>query len=104
MKKIIIMFLTITAILMSFTACTNSEIVNYNLNKEADKFNVYRRITVTNARTDTIMMQVEGYMSLSNNSSNELVVTVRTGEDVMRWWVGDDPNQITLEDYMGELI
>ena len=27
-----------------------------------------------------------------------------SGEDVMRWWVGDDPNQITLEDYMGELI
>ena len=21
-----------------------------------------------------------------------------TGEDVMRWWVGDDPRQITLED------
>lgn len=81
MKKKIIMLLTIMAIFMSFTACTDSEIVNYNLNKEADKFNVYRRITVTNARTDTIMMQVEGYMSLSNNVSGELVVTVRTGED-----------------------
>lgn len=23
----------------------------------------------------------------------------RTGEDVMRWWVGDDPNQITFEDF-----
>ena len=26
----------------------------------------------------------------------------RDGESVMRWWVGDDPNQITLEDYMRE--
>ncbi len=24
----------------------------------------------------------------------------KTGEDVMRWWVGDDPAQITFEDYM----
>lgn len=39
------------------------------------------RITVTNARTDTIMLQAEGYMSLANNASNELVVTVKTGED-----------------------
>lgn len=25
--------------------------------------------------------------------------TWQTGEDVMRWWCGDDPRQITLEDY-----
>lgn len=24
----------------------------------------------------------------------------KDGESVMRWWVGDDPLQITLEDYM----
>ena len=55
--------------------------MNYNLSKEANEFNVYRKITVTNARTGTIMLQAEGYMSLSNNSDNELVVTIRTGED-----------------------
>lgn len=27
----------------------------------------------------------------------------RTGEDVMRWWVGDDPNQITFEDFEKEV-
>lgn len=68
---------------MALCMCSRStaDTVNYNLNKEADEFNVYRRITVTNARTDTIMMQAEGYMSLGNNSSNELVVTFKTGED-----------------------
>lgn len=68
---------------MALCMCSYStaDTVNYNLNKEADEFNVYRRITVTNARTDTIMMQAEGYMSLGNNSSNELVVTFKTGED-----------------------
>ena len=62
------------------TACSTASTVNYNLNKEADEFNVYRKITVTNARTDTIMLQAEGYMSLSNNSSDELVMTIKTGE------------------------
>ena len=26
----------------------------------------------------------------------------RDGEHVMRWWLGDDPNQITLFDYADE--
>ena len=55
--------------------------MNHNLSKDADEFNVYRKITVTNARTDTIMLQAEGYMALSNNRSNELVVTIKTGKD-----------------------
>lgn len=55
--------------------------VNHNLSKDANEFNIYRRITVTNARTDTVMLQAEGYMALSNNGSNELVVTVKTGQD-----------------------
>ena len=46
-----------------------------------NEFNIYRRITVTNARTDTVMLQAEGYMALGNNSSNELVVTIKTGDD-----------------------
>ena len=58
-----------------------STTVNHNLSKDADEFNLYRKITVTNARTDTIMLQAEGYMSLSNNSDNELVVTIKTGEN-----------------------
>jgi hypothetical protein len=55
--------------------------VNYKLFREANDFNVYRRITVMNTRTDEIMMQMEGYISLSNNDTNELVITMKTGED-----------------------
>lgn len=80
-SKIILIALLTTVMAMGVCGCSTADTVNYNLNKEANEFNVYRRITVTNARTDTIMMQAEGYMSLSNNSSNELVVTFKTGED-----------------------
>lgn len=63
------------------TGCSTAHTVNHNLSKEANEFNVYRKITVTNARTDTIMLQAEGYMSLNNNSNNELVITIKTGKD-----------------------
>lgn len=81
MKKKIMVLLLCVSIVIGLSACSTADTVNHNLNKDANEFNVYRRITVTNARTDTIMLQVEGYMSLSNNSSNELVVTIKTGED-----------------------
>lgn len=79
-KKVLAIFLGIS-IALGVAGCSTANTVNHNLSKEANEFNVYRRITVTNARTDTIMLQAEGYMSLGNNSSNELVVTIKTGED-----------------------
>lgn len=84
MKKLYKTFLAVVmmfVMMLCMCSCSTADTVNYNLNKEADEFNVYRRITVTNARTDMIMMQAEGYMSLSNNSANELVVTFKTGEN-----------------------
>lgn len=79
-KRIIAITLAISAV-VGAVGCTTADTVNYNLLKDANEFNVYRRITVTNARTDTVMLQAEGYMSLSNNSNNELAVTIKTGED-----------------------
>ena len=81
MKKKLVAVLLSLSVMCGVYGCSTADTVNHNLSKEANEFNVYRRITVTNARTDTIMLQAEGYMSLSNNASNELVVTVKTGED-----------------------
>ena len=67
------------------TSCgTDADKVNYNLNKQADHFEVERRVTVYNARTDTVILQVEGYLSLSNNDSGELVITCKTGADTYK--------------------
>lgn len=78
MKKLIATLLA-TAILL--TGCNSASRVSHNLSREANEFNVYRRLTVMNARTDTVMLEVSGYMALSNNDANELIVTIRTGED-----------------------
>lgn len=81
MKKIIALILALVCVLgaISLCSCTAAENVNHNLNMAADNFEVLRKITVYNARTDLIIMEMEGYMSLSNNSTNELVVTCKTG-------------------------
>nr|DAH45896.1 MAG TPA: protein of unknown function DUF5016 [Bacteriophage sp.] len=79
-KMILIAMLVLVGVVLSGCVRTSTT-VNHNLSKDADEFNLYRKITVTNARTDTIMLQAEGYMSLSNNSNNELVVTIKTGEN-----------------------
>lgn len=81
MKKIISIIIAMALICtcFAFTSCTAANNVNYNLSQAADNFEVCRRITVYNARTDLIVMEMEGYMSITNNSTSELVVTCKTG-------------------------
>ena len=82
MKKFFALFLCFIILgtcCLSLASCTAADNVNHNLSQAADNFQVLRKITVYNARTDLIVMEMEGYMSLSNNSTNELVVTCMTG-------------------------
>jgi hypothetical protein len=80
-RKMAAAILSMILSIILLCGCSTATAVNYNLSKEANEFNVYRRLTVTNARTDTIMLQAEGYMSINNNEENELVVTIKTGEN-----------------------
>ena len=79
MKKIICILLITIMALACFASCSSADNVNHNLSQAADNFEVLRKITVYNARTDLIVMEMEGYMSLSNSSTNELVVTCMSG-------------------------
>lgn len=75
MKKRLIALLATGLIACTvLTGCTEVEKVQYNISKEADNFNVTRKLTVINARTDTILLELVGTFSLSNNDTNELEV------------------------------
>lgn len=74
MKKFLAMLLALLMVMVCLTGCTESEQVNYNISKEADNFNVTRRLTVINARTDTVLLEMIGTFALKNNSSSELEV------------------------------
>lgn len=74
--KRVIAFVMAVLLACSLSACTEAERVNHNINQSADNFNVTRRLQVINARTDTPLFELIGNFSLSNNSDNELVITV----------------------------
>lgn len=71
-------FLLLCAALL-LVGCSEADKVNANISQQADYFECERKITVYNARTDMIVLEAEGYMSISNNNSGELVCTVKTG-------------------------
>lgn len=82
MKKKIILIAMILIMAATMFGCREANRVSYNLGKEADNFNVTRRITVFNIRTDTVLMQMTGRISLQNNSHSELVVLVEVEKGV----------------------
>lgn len=49
--------------LVCTTGCRESNRVSYNVSKEADSFNVTRRITVFNLRSDKVLWQMTGNFS-----------------------------------------
>lgn len=95
MKKRMALLLAAIMLIASLAGCTTREAdkVNHNMNVAADNFSCERRITVYNARTDKIILYAEGYMSISNNSSSELVVTCKVGANEYK------KNYIYLNDY-----
>lgn len=78
--KIVAVALVAVALLVGLSGCREADRVSHNIGKEADNFNVYRRLTVINARTDTVLMTMEGTFSLRNNNTSELEVIVEVAD------------------------
>lgn len=93
MKKISVIITVMVMASILLTGCTEADRVNANISKQADYFECERKITVYNARTDMIILEAEGYMSISNNANGELVCTVKTGPNEYK------KNYIYLNEY-----
>lgn len=66
--KLVIVVIGLIAIVLFalFTCgCTEANKVSQNIAKEADNFNVYRRVVIINTRTDKPEFEIIGKMSLS---------------------------------------
>lgn len=92
MKSKIAIFVLLVCMLL-LIGCSEADKVNANISQQADYFGCERRITVYNARTDMVILEVEGYMSISNNDKGELVCTVKTGPNEYK------KNYVYLNDY-----
>ena len=77
--KIIILF---ALCLLMLSSCNReAQKVSRNISKNADNFNVTRRLTVFNMRTDKCIMTMTGKMSIQNEGNNEIAVIVEIDRD-----------------------
>ena len=81
-KKIAAVLILFSIILGCVGCGTEAERVSYNVSQEADNFNVVRRLTVLNARSDKPMFELIGNFSIEvDNNDNQLEVVCETGKN-----------------------
>ena len=83
-KKIVCLVMVVVLILSCCVGClgTEADNVSYNVSHEADNFNVVRRLTVLNARTDKPMYELIGAFSIKTDNEDgqlEVICEVENG-------------------------
>lgn len=102
-KKVLKLALVALTSTILMTGCTQADMVRHNITQEADSFSVVRRITVFNTRTDKVLLQMTGIMSLKTNSdTKELNVIVKDGDNYYKHmiYLNDDTTYV-MEDIGG---
>jgi len=111
MKKIVAVLFAVVMMTI-FSGCTEADQVSYNVSQEADNFNVIRRLTVLNARTDKPMFELVGAFSFTLES-NRIIAIVETGPGeykkhsvgLTEWtlWVVEDISGAEVDKYRYEV-
>lgn len=75
------------------SACTSdADVVNENLAKEADNFQVNRRTVFYNGITGEWILEVEGFCSVDMTDPSRYSVTCKTGDAYKKHLVGKSDN------------
>ena len=79
--KISLILLLVTAIIFGscglLTACREADRASYNISREADNFNIVRRVTVIDCINGDVLFQMSGRMSIyADTEDNQLEITV----------------------------
>ena len=85
MKKFIAIITTAVIMISGglFTGCTQAPLVSQNISKEADNFNIIRRLTVLNARTDKPLFELIGAFSFTLEE-NRIIAIVEVGDGIYK--------------------
>lgn len=110
-KKITLIMLIIVLV-VTLAGCRQADRVSHNVSKEADNFNVIRRLTVLNARTDKPMFELVGVFAFELQD-NRIIATVKTGPNeykkhsvgLTEWtlWVVEDIGGAKVDEYKYEV-
>ena len=78
-----------------YAGCEKSDRVNWNIRREANNFNVYRRVVAVNTRLNETLFAVEGYISINVDTDGDLNVTIQTGDDEYKMFYAHLGNDVT---------
>lgn len=111
-KKIRLMCLVIVMASVMFIGCTEADKVSSNVSQQADNFNVIRRLTVLNARSDKPLFELVGAFSFTLEN-NRIIAVVETGPNEYKkhsiglndWtlWVVEDVSGVEVDKYHYEV-
>lgn len=85
--KILIVLILVITPLTFMVGCGKADIVRNNIQKEADNFTVYRKMTFVNLYTNQILYTAEGYFSVQTTYKNnyqgqqEIGLVFKVGEN-----------------------
>ena len=72
--------IAILLMIVIVTGCTEAERVSQNISKQADNFNVQRRLTVINCRTDEVILSMTGTFSVQYSGGDlDIIVELPDG-------------------------
>lgn len=95
-----IIFIIITFIAM--TGCSKASRVSYNVSREADEFNIVRKITVINGIKGDVLYQMTGKMSIEQEGDQLIVIAVDEKGNYKKHFVGLSDNvSYIVEDVTG---
>ena len=101
MKKITTVIAMMFLICLIATGCSEASQVSYNISKEANNFNVTRKLTVLNARTDTILLELTGTFALQNN---EVIIETAENKYQKDYVYLNDYTMYVVEDVSGASV
>lgn len=79
MKKIILSIMLVIG-LIGITGCScEADNIKYNISQESNSFKTYRKVTVINLRSDKVLLEIEGYISIKDSTEDELAIIIKTG-------------------------
>lgn len=88
MKKVLIIVLAVVIVFGSvcvFTGCREANRVTYNVSKEADNFNVMRRLAVINTVDGKPVFEMIGRFSITaDDEDSQLEIVVEVGKGVYK--------------------
>lgn len=92
MKQLFLSTLLLLSISTLFTSCEDSVVASRNISQAAHQFEIFRRVVFYNGITDTYILQVEGYCSVTEEGDRLAVIIKTQNGEFLKHYLGLSDN------------